>query len=270
MFPWVDGFHWTADHIIFLSLFGVVVVTILTTFVSAVWLTVRDFRAERAADLSWRLNFAELPEAERRCRHQLAGRVPARTCNNAFDCRHCVQYAEFAALPVKAPAGSGAVNFSHDLFYHRGHTWVRPENDGTLTIGLDEFAEHLIGHPDSVELPKADGEIKSNGVAWRMIKNGHEIRVRAPLDGEVVATGGYDRGWYLKLRPHGVADLRHLLHGEEVPGWLAAETERLQHQLAGPDAPPCLADGGTLMPDLMDALPSADWDAVLGAAFLEG
>ena len=33
---------------------------------------------------------------------------------------------------------------------------------------------------------------------------------------------------------------------------------------------PCLADGGTLMPNLMDAEPGADWDTILASTFLEG
>ena len=90
-------------HIIFLSLFFAVVLTIVSTFVRAVWRTASDFRAHRAAEMCWRLNFAELPEAERRCRHELAGRVAHRICDNAFDCRHCPKYAEFAALPAKTP-----------------------------------------------------------------------------------------------------------------------------------------------------------------------
>ena len=44
MFPGIDGFHWTVAHVVFLSLFFAVVVTILTTVVSAVWRTTRDFR----------------------------------------------------------------------------------------------------------------------------------------------------------------------------------------------------------------------------------
>jgi hypothetical protein len=113
-------------------------------------------------------------------------------------------------------------------------------------------------------------QIESDGIAWRMMKNGHEISVRAPIDGAVVATGGDKEGWYLKLRPHHPADLRHLLRGAEVPGWLSREIDRLLLQIRAPHAAPCLADGGTLMPDLMDALPAADWDTVLEATFLEG
>jgi glycine cleavage system H protein len=270
MFPWVDGFHWSPGHIIFLSLFFAVVLTIVSTFVRAIWRTASDFRTHDAAETCWRLNFAELPEAERRCRHELAGRVAHRVCPNAFDCRHCAQYAEFAALPARAVSPEAGVSFSSDLLYHRGHTWVRPEADGALTIGLDELAQHLIGRPDSVQLPPKGSEVESNGIAWRMTKNGHEIQVRAPLDGTVVSTGGDQHGWYLKLRPHEPVDLRHLLRGAEVPGWLARELERLQLQLSAPNAQPCLADGGTLMPHLMDAMPAADWEAVLAATFLEG
>jgi hypothetical protein len=270
MFPWVDGFHWSPGHIIFLSVFFTVVLIILTTFAWAIWRTASDFRTHRATETCWRLNFAELPEAERRCRHELAGRLPHRVCNNAFDCRHCSKYAEFAVLPSKTVAGNAGVNFSDNLLYHRGHTWVRPEDNGTLTIGLDDFAHHLIGHPDSVYLPAKGSEIESNGIAWRMTKNGHEIGVRAPIDGTVVSTGGAKDAWYLKIRPRKPADLRHLLRGPEVPGWLAGEVDRLQLQFSGPDAPPCMADGGTLLPDLMDVMPAADWDTVLAATFLEG
>jgi len=158
MFPWVDGFHWSPGHIIFLSLFAAVVLTIMSTIVSAVWRTASEFQTHRATEMCWHLNFAELPEAERCCRHQFAGRVPYRICPNAFDCRQCAQYAEFAALPSKTIVANLGVNFSNDLLYHRGHTWVRPENDGTVTVGLDELARHLIGHPDSVQLPAQGSE----------------------------------------------------------------------------------------------------------------
>ena len=103
MFPWVDGFHWTATHIIFLSLFFSALLVILSTVVSAIWHVSSDFRTHRAAEMCWHGNFEELPEAERRCRHQLAGRVAHRTCDNAFDCRSCVNYPQFAALPANAP-----------------------------------------------------------------------------------------------------------------------------------------------------------------------
>jgi len=269
MFPWVDGFHWTPLHITFLSLFFSALILVVSTFISGAWRTFKDFRSNRAIDLCWRAEFAQLPEAERCCRHQLAGRLDARICDNAFDCRSCQKYPEFAALPARLPAGNAGIGYDDRLLYHRGHTWVRPEWDGTYTIGLDEFARHLVGRPDFVKLPAIGADIASDGVAWRMRKNGHEIRVRAPIEGTVMCRGGDGEGWYLNVLPHGTPNLRHLLSGAEVAGWLTGEIDRLQLQLAAPNATACLADGGALMPDLMDAELRADWDTVLAGTFLD-
>jgi glycine cleavage system H lipoate-binding protein len=274
MFPGVDGFHWTIGHVLFISLFFIVALTIATTVVAAVWRTVRDFRAHRAIEFCWKSEFAELPERERRCRHELAGRVTSRVCDNGFDCRQCDKYAQLAVLPERGIVHDLGVGYSNDRFYHRGHTWVkREEEDGTLAIGLDELAERLIGSPDSIQMPELGSEIEVNGSAWRMKKNGNEIRVRAPIDGTVVAVGGPKEGWYLKVRPrrdaNDPATLRHLLRGAEVHGWLARELERLQVQLRPPNTAPSLADGGALVNDLMDAVPEADWGTVLADTFLE-
>ena len=269
MFPWVDGFRWSVGHIVFLSSFFAVVLTIVSTVASAAWRTACDFRAHRATELCWRENFAALPKAERHCRHALAGRVASRICDNAFDCCQCAKFPELAALPPKIHSENAGINYSDQRLYHRGHTWVRPEEDGSVTVGLDDFAQHLIGHPDFVALPVKGGEIERDGVAWRMMKNGYEIRVRAPLEGTVVETGGAEEGWYLRLRPRSPVDLRHLLYGAEVAGWLSRELDRLQLQFSARDAASCLADGGTLIPDLMDVMPTADWDTVLASTFLE-
>lgn len=274
MFPGIDGFHWTLGHVLFLSLFFAVVLTILVTVASAAWRTSRDFHSHRAIDLWWRSQFAELPVSDRRCRHELAGRVLSRTCDNAFDCRHCEKYSQFAVLPATGNVGSLGLDYADDRYYHRGHTWVKPEEDLTVTIGLDELAARLVGTPDLVSLPEVGQGLEVNQTAWRMKKNGHEIEVRAPLEGTVVGIGGPKEGWYLKIRPRlelrEPATLRHLLCGPEVHGWMSRELERLQLQLRAANTVPSLADGGVLMPDLMNAVPEADWDTVLADTFLQG
>jgi hypothetical protein len=273
MFPGIDGFHWTFGHILFLALFFAVALTIFYTVASATGRTARDFRKHRAIDLCWRSDFAELPESERRCRHELAGRVISRICDNAFDCRHCEKYSQFAVLPATGNVGALGLDYPEDRYYHRGHTWVKPSDDGTVTVGLDEFAHHLIGDPDSTQMPEVGDEIELNQTAWRMKKNGKKIKVRAPIEGAIIAVGGVKEGWYLKVRPHldlrDPRTVRHLLRGPEVHGWLARELERLQLQLRALDTPPALADGGVLLHDLMNAIPGTDWEAVLADTFLE-
>jgi glycine cleavage system H lipoate-binding protein len=269
VFPGVDGFHWTFAHVIFLTAFFGVAVAIVTTVLMAIRGAARDLRNGQADAICWREDFAELPTAERCCRHQLAGRVADRTCPNAFDCAHCPDYPRFAALPAAVAPRTFGLNYPEDRFYHRGHTWVRPESDGTVTIGLDDLAQRVIGEPDSVDLPAPGAEIRLQGTAWKVKKNGLQVRVRAPLDGTVEASGGPAQGWYLQVRPRGTADLRPLLRGPEVTGWLSRELERMQIGLARPEGSPALTDGGVLVNGLMDALPEADWETVLAGTFLE-
>lgn len=273
MFPGIDGFHWTFGHVLFLSLFFAVALTILGTLVSAGWRTTRAFRTHKAIDFCWKSDFRDLPVSDRRCRHELAGRVISRTCDNAFDCRECSKYSQFSVLPATGHRNSLGLEYPDDRFYHRGHTWVKPGSDGTVTIGIDDLATHLVGEAQSLQLPEIGDELDLNQTAWRMKKNGKEIRVRMPIEGSVVATGGRNEGWYLKIRPRlDLSDprtLRHLLRGPEVPGWVSLELDRLQLQLRAPNTPPALADGGVLVPDLMNTVPEADWDSVLADTFLE-
>ena len=273
MFPGVDGFHWTVGHVIFISLFIAVAFTIVGTVVRALLHSVQDFRGHRAFEFCWKANFAELPIADRRCRHEFAGRVISRTCDHHFDCRSCENYPHFAVLPATGRARDLGLDYPDDRLYHRGHTWVKSEEDGTVTIGLDALAGHLIGNPDSVKLPQPGDELELNQIAWRFKKNGHEINVRAPLEGTILSVGGED-GSTLKLRPRvdlkDTRSLRHLLRGPEVHGWIVRELERLQLQLRSAGTQPSLADGGVLVHGLMDAVPSSDWDTVISDTFLEG
>lgn len=270
MFPGIDGFHWTVGHVVFIFLFFVVALTILATVSRAAWRTAKDFRDRRAIDLCWKADFAELPEADRRCRHELARRVMSRTCDNQFDCRHCDNYSHFAVLPATGHARDLGLDYPEDRLYHRGHTWVKAEQDGTVSIGLDAFADHVIGKPDSTRLPKIGDELDVNQIAWRIKKNGNDILVRAPLEGTIVGVSGDS---ILRMRPRldvqNPANLRHLLRGPEVHGWLSRELERLQIQLRPAGAQPSLADGGVLVDGLMDAVPNADWNTVLADTFLE-
>ncbi len=273
MFPGVDGFHWTVGHILFLSIFFAVVMVILATVLRATLRTARVLRTHPAAELCWKSDFAELPHVRAALPARVGGPGCSRICDMAFDCRECRNYEKFASLPASYPVNDLGLVYPPERYYHRGHTWVEPGEDGILTIGLDDLAVHMIGNPDAVELPSVGAEIDLNAIAWRIKKNGLEIPVRAPIEGKVVAVGSAKDGWYLKIQPRRNPQeplaLRHLLHGAEVGGWMSHELERLQQRLQTPDAFPTLADGGVLMPGLMDAVPEANWDAVLAETFLE-
>jgi hypothetical protein len=271
MFPGVSGFQWDFGHVLFLALFFGVVSVVLTTFGVAAWRAFRDVRSKRVEKVRWGAEFEELAPRDRRCRHELAGQVRQRVCPNGFDCRECTEHPRFAALPAVERSGDIlGLEYPADRLYHRGHAWVRPEGDGTFAVGLDELGKRLIGRPDEVELPRKGERIETNGTGWRMSKNGVDVRVLAPVDGEVIETGGPDRDFYLRVRAvESPVNLRHLLGGAELRPWLMAEIERLERQFAPAATGPTLADGGVLIDGIMDAAPGEDWDRVTGSVFLE-
>jgi hypothetical protein len=260
------------SHIIFLGLFYAVLVAIAATLALSLFRAVRDFRARRAEAICWQATFPDLPARERVCRHEFTGEFQHRTCDKAFDCRECQTH---AALVAKHPPGPGeadvfGLDFPHDRFYHRGHAWAHPEPDGTVTVGLDPLGARLVAEPEAVALPAVGSHIQTNGAAWHVRKRGADVRILSPLDGEVVAIGGPQDGWCLKVKPDGgQLDARHLLRGAEIRPWIAREMERLQAALAPANQAPTMADGGVPMDDIAAGYPDADWDSVCAEIFLQ-
>ena len=272
MFPWSPEFAWDAYHVVFFGALYSVLATVAGSLALALWRARRDDRDGRAAAIAWHGAFEELPAAARACRHQLTGEAPGRACENGFDCRRCAEHRHLQALRRSQPVAV-AEHFGFDLpldrLYHRGHTWVRPEVDGTVTVGLDDFARRLVGTPEGVELPAPGTRLEVNGPAGRVRAHGNEVRVLSPVDGTVVETRGEGAGFTLRVDPGGVADLRHLLSGDEARAWALRELERLQRALGPGEVGAALADGGELVADVGAALPRDRYDALLGDMLLE-
>ena len=262
MFPGVYGFTWDAGNIIFLGIFFTVALIIVSTVTLAALRSMRDVRQGKQESIQWKEDFHDLPVSLRVCRHELTGELKQRTCPNGFDCRVCTLH------PTLVQAEN--VQENGGRLYHRGHTWVERDADGSYRIGLDEIGKKLFGTPESIALPAPGSRLRVNGKGWSMRRNGMDVRVLSPLDGIVVEQATGDDDWVLKVKvEEGKDTTTQLLNGREEEAWRMRELERLQLLLGG-QAGPALADGGELMDDLPKRYPAADWDSVWGEVFLEG
>lgn len=250
----------------FLSIVGVIALILAISGARAG----RDVATGRSESIRWSLDFTEIPPAGRQCRQALTGEVPDRVCPNAFDCRFCSHHARFPrARADNGPDCVFGLRYPQHRYYHRGHTWVAPQPDGSLLVGLDAIGQRVIGEPDVVEMAPVGSKVIVNGEGWRMRKDGLAVRILCPVDGMVLETGGPEDDWYLRVQPATTPpDFGHLLRGEEVRAWVAREIERLQLAVA-PQAAAALADGGVLVDDVLRELPESVRDAVLGEVFLE-
>jgi len=168
-----------------------------------------------------------------------------------------------------------------DLAYHQGHSWVRvPEQGDVVRVGLDDFAQRLLGTPQAIRLPAAGSRLTQGAPAWDVVVHGTRIGMVSPVDGEVVAvnpavasapqlvsTEPYEGGWLLDVRlPASRVALKSLLRGRVARAWLRETWDRFR-ALQTPELGVLMADGGMPVHGLARAAEPDRW-AEVARAFL--
>jgi hypothetical protein len=62
-----------------------------------------------------------------------------------------------------------------DLFVHSGHTWAKVDSSGGVQVGLDGFAQGILGKVDRFELPAKGTEIRQGEPAFAAVQSGKRI-----------------------------------------------------------------------------------------------
>jgi glycine cleavage system H protein len=115
-------------------------------------------------------------------------------------------------------------NIPSDLRYAKSHEWLKPGSDGTVTIGITDYAQNSLGDITFVQLPKVGAVLKA-GETFGVIESVKAASdVYAPVAGTVVAVNAaldqaperlnsspYEAGWLMKVKPANPADAAQLL-----------------------------------------------------------
>lgn len=119
-------------------------------------------------------------------------------------------------------------NIPAELKYVASHEWLRQEDDGTITIGITEHAQDLLGDVVYVELPEV-GDVVSADDEIAVVESVKAASdVYAPISGEIVAINEaledapetinadpYGKGWFFKIKPDNAEDFDGLLTADE-------------------------------------------------------
>ena len=118
-------------------------------------------------------------------------------------------------------------NIPNDLKYITSHEWIRVEDDGTVTIGITDHAQELLGDVVYVELPEVDSEValEDEIAVVESVKAASDIY--APLSGTIIAVNDlledapetvnsspYDDGWMFKMKPSEPSEIDGLIDAE--------------------------------------------------------
>jgi len=175
-----------------------------------------------------------------------------------------------AGLPAwfRVPDGYG---------FHQGHTWMKvdllsPGRQRLVKVGLDDFAQKLIGKVDGVVLPAVGSRLRQGDKGWSLMVGAEAIPMLSPVDGEVVAVNDavlrspgilsrdpYGEGWLLKVKSDRIAaDTRNLLSGKVARAWMETSLDNL-HPIRQEGVGPVMQDGGLPLDGIARILGGDQW-----------
>ena len=114
-----------------------------------------------------------------------------------------------------------------NLKFLDSHEWARQEDDGTITVGISDHAQELLGDIVFVELPEIGKNIEKKGDVAVVESVKAASDVYSPISGEVtevnqvlsdnpeiINTSPYEEGWFFKIKPQDINELAELLDSE--------------------------------------------------------
>jgi len=221
---------------------------------------------------TWVDKMMQLPASQRKCRYMITGEIGRKICPNAYECGNCsfdqmMQERLLAeTLPVHSQIQVAGYELAEDTYYHEGHTWAKTEYGGRVRVGLDDFAQKLLGKLSKIEIPNIGHEVKQSEAGFQVRRNGDTFQVLSPVNGivthindrlsdnpDIVNESPYEKGWLFIVEPTKLRkNLKSLHYGEEANKYMTEERERL-FAMANDDLK-IAADGGVSVEDIFEEL----------------
>ena len=111
-----------------------------------------------------------------------------------------------------------------DLRYAENHEWARLEADGSVRVGISDFAQDQLGDIVFLELPEV-GKVLAAGESFGEVESTKSVSdVYAPVAGTVAAVNAdlidapetinsdpYGDGWFIVIQPEDAGALDNLM-----------------------------------------------------------
>jgi len=123
-----------------------------------------------------------------------------------------------------------------DLKYTKTHEWLRDNGDGTVTVGITDHAQELLGDVVYVELPEIETQLSADEACGVIESVKAASDLYAPLDGEVtevnetlddepelINSGAFGEGWIFTMKPANPADMDELLDADAYEAFCQEE-----------------------------------------------
>ncbi|RLB04780.1 MAG: glycine cleavage system protein H [Deltaproteobacteria bacterium] len=189
--------------------------------------------------------------------------------------------AGFEAVRRAIPSLTQWFQLPEGLYYHQGHSWVMPQGADLVKVGVDDFAQKLVGRPNKIDLPQVGSRIEQGEVGWKLGVDSKTIDMLSPVTGEIVAVNKdvlknpdlinqdpYGKGWLAMVKPHNIyANVKNLLTGRLATAWMEATADTLRQRMGG-ELGVVYQDGGLPVAGIARVLSPEEWDKLAGEFLL--
>ncbi|MCB6182533.1 glycine cleavage system protein GcvH [Leeia sp. TBRC 13508] len=113
------------------------------------------------------------------------------------------------------------------------HEWLRPEADGSVTIGITHYAQDSLGDLVFVELPEVGSTVEAGDASCVIESVKAAADVKMPISGEVVAVNEAlvdnpalvnedpeGEAWFVKLKPAADANIEQLMDADAYKAFI--------------------------------------------------
>ncbi len=188
--------------------------------------------------------------------------------------------AVFEVAEKVIPAMSEWFRLPEKVYYHPGHSWTVPEGDQLVKVGLNDFAQKLVGKINSIQMPAPGSTLHQGDKGWTLTVDSKAIEMLSPVDGKVVAINEelirspekinqdpYD-SWLMKVEaPKFSVDKKQLLSGTLAQKWMEEVRENLMSRM-NYNLGLVYQDGGLLVDGMAKSLDKDHWDEIVKDYFL--
>lgn len=132
------------------------------------------------------------------------------------------------------------LNVPAGVFISPNHTWVSVEMNGTVRVGLDDFARKIVRNIDAVRLPELNQNVRKGELLFSLKHDARTIDITSPISGRVsllnaehvehpewIASKPFELSWMCCIEPSNLPEeLRSLKIGVDSIHWYREEIDR--------------------------------------------
>jgi glycine cleavage system H protein len=182
--------------------------------------------------------------------------------------------------PVVSPVEGDTTPVLGQRFFHPAHSWTTIDSAERVTVGVDDFAQSVLGQLTGAKLPELGKTCKQGEVLAVLMRGDKELPQVAPVSGtivdvnprlarnpQLVNTSPLDKGWTVKIAPWDLRlELANLMRSGSADRWQTAVRDQFIQWFSG-SHDLVFQDGGKIAENVCDNLSTEEWKQLVAEFF---